>query len=216
MKYFPLILILTLAFAVSAQTNQTSDCPTVDVSGGGVPLPGELVSFTASVDTKGRTDLQIEYIWTVSSGKIIYGQGTPTITIEPNPDENITATVEIKGFPEGCRNTASETMSCGLRPPAPIKIGEFLNLDTPNEKTQLEDLKKKIIDNPNAQIYVVGRFKENTSEKKVAQKLKKIGGFLMKSFTLDADRITIIRVFGELEYTEIWIVPPGAANPQIR
>jgi hypothetical protein len=216
MKYFPLILILTLAFAVSAQTNQTSDCPTVDVSGGGVPLPGELVSFTASVETKGRTDLQIEYIWTVSSGKIIYGQGTPTITIEPNPDENITATVEIKGFPEGCRNTTSETMSCGLRPPTPIKIGEFLNLDTPNEKTQLEDLKKKIIDNPNAQIYVVGRFKENTSEKKVAQKLKKIGGFLMKSFTLDADRITIIIVFGELEYTEIWIVPPGATNPDIR
>jgi len=75
MKNIPIILmvIIALTFTVSAQTNQSLSCPTVDVSGGGVVNPGETVSFTANVDTKERTDLQIEYIWTISNGKIISG-----------------------------------------------------------------------------------------------------------------------------------------------
>jgi len=218
MKNFPLLLFfsLTFVFAVSAQTNQSSSCPTVDITGGGFPGPNEPVSFAANVDTKGRTDLQVEYIWTVSSGKIIYGQGTPTITIEPDSDQNITATVEVKGFPEGCTNTSSENMGCGLRNPEPIKIGELLNFNTPTEKAQLEELKNKILADSYAQIYVVGRFKKNTSEKKIAQKLKRIRSFLMKELALDANRITTVIASSSEEYSEIWLVPVGANNPEIR
>lgn len=219
MKNIPIVLIVILAltFATSAQTNQSLSCPTVDVSGGGIPLPGETVSFTANVDTKERTDLQIEYVWTIENGKIISGQGTQTITVEQNSsDENITVTVEIKGFPEGCLNTDSDTLGCGLRPPTPIKLGEFLNFNTPTEKTQLEELKSKILADSNAQIYVVGRFKKNTSEKIVSQKLKKISSFLMKEFVLDASRITMVIASSGEEYSEIWLVPPGADNPEIK
>ena len=77
-------------------------------------------------------------------------------------------------------------------------------------------MKNKIIDSPNDQIYVVGRFKENTLEKRIDQTLKNIGSFLMKEFALDADRITMVTVFGEQEYSEIWLVPPGADNPAVR
>lgn len=209
-----LILVLTFAFAIAAQTNQDSSCPTVSVSGGGMPGPKDPMSFTANVDTKGK-DLTLEYIWTVSSGKIASGQGTTSISVKRDADENVTATIEIKGFPEGCPNTFSESPIWDP-PPKAVKIGEISNFVTPTEKKQLEQLKNKIINDPNAQIYVIGRFKKNTSEKRIAQTLKKIGSFLMKEFVLGADRITMVTVFGEREYSEIWIVPPGANNPQVR
>jgi len=107
-------------------------------------------------------------------------------------------------------------LGCGLRPPTPIKLGEFLNFNTPTEKTQLEELKSKILADSNAQIYVVGRFKKNTSEKIVSQKLKKISSFLMKEFVLDASRVTMVIASSGEEYSEIWLVPPGADNPEIK
>lgn len=215
MKKILFISVLIILFGLNLFAQDPANCPTIDVIGpGGIPFQGEPVSFTANVDTKERTDLQIEYVWTVSSGKIIYGQGTPNITVERDSDESITVTVEIKGFPEGCSNADSETMGCGLRPPQPIKAGEFLNFVTPTEKNQLKDLKNKVLNDSNAQIYVIGRFKENTSEKETAQKLKKLGRFLMKELAVESSRITITRVFGESEFSEIWLVPPGANNPQ--
>src|ERR1044072_8384610 len=131
------ILVLAFAFAVSAQTNQDLSCPTVSVSGGGMPGPKDPMSFTAHVDTKGK-DLILEYIWTVSSGNIASGQGTPSITVERDADENVTATLEIKGFPEGCPNTSSESSIWDPSPQA-IKVGEFLNFDTSAEKEQLKN-----------------------------------------------------------------------------
>lgn len=207
-----LIFILIFAFAVSAQTNQNSSCPSVDISGGGVAKPGETVWFTANVFANER-DLKIEYVWTVSSGQIISGQGTQIIGVIPPLNENLTVTLEVKGFPEGCSNIVSDTLGCALKPPEPIKVGEFLNFATQNDKDQLKELKKEIADDPSAQVYVIGRFKKNSSDREAAQKLKKTGAYLMKELTLDADRITMIKVFGESEYTEIWLVPAGAFPP---
>jgi hypothetical protein len=213
MKNFPLLFcfVLFFAFAVSAQTNQDSSCPTVNVRGGGVPSLNEISYFTADVDKKGK-ELEIEYIWTVHGGEIVEGQGTKTIAVKVLGD-GLSATVEIKGFPADCPNIDMESVIWDPAPKA-VKIGEFLDFVLPTEKKRLEELRKNIADYPSAQVYVISRFKENTSEKKVGQKLKKIGAFLMKEFSSEASRITLTRVFGESEYSEIWLVPPGADNPQ--
>ena len=60
---------------------------------------------------------KIKYIWSLDKGKIIEGQVTQVITVstEGFVDTTTTATIEIKGLPTRCPNTASETsvMGCG-------------------------------------------------------------------------------------------------------
>jgi hypothetical protein len=64
-------------------------------------------TYTAHVEGVDSTS-RLSYKWTVSQGKINRGQGTSTITIDrPDLQKGIIVVVEVSGFPEGCRNTAS-------------------------------------------------------------------------------------------------------------
>lgn len=62
------------------------------------------ITFTAK--TEGGRD-KIKYIWKVSAGKIIEGQGTPTIKVDTEGAKEIIATVEISGVCEECEREAS-------------------------------------------------------------------------------------------------------------
>jgi len=81
MKFFPLFLcfVLFLAFTVSGQTNQTSSCPTVDVSGSRIVNSGEPMTFTVNVENYDTGKLSFN--WTTSNGDIIEGQGTQSIKV---------------------------------------------------------------------------------------------------------------------------------------
>jgi hypothetical protein len=207
-----LTLILAFAFIVSAQVNPDSSCPTVDVRGGGVPRPNETSYFTVDVDKKGK-ELKIEYVWTVRGGKIIEGQGTQTIAVKVLEEHNLSAEIEIKGFPEGCPNTASEMMEW-LAGPEAVKIGDFSNFNTPAEKALLEKLKNELPRCGTSQIYVIDKSSENISEEKMRQRARKISRLLTTRLNIEAQRITITRWnFSARDYTEIWLVPPGANIP---
>ena len=212
MKNFPLLFCLVLMFVASvfAQTNQPSNCPTLDVSGGGLVEKGQPQSFTANViDSENR---QLEYIWTVSSGKIIAGQGTPSITVEPGEEEAITATVEVKGFPEGCRNTESERASCGLRRPQPSLFDEFGPLNSGDFKARLQNLYVELGNNSQAQGYIINY----GTDREIARREKQIRD-AVTFLNLDAPRITLVNgganPRGKGIFTKVWIVPAGADDP---
>lgn len=213
MKIILISSIFIIAFSFNIFAQEKTVCPIIEVSGGGRPLAYETVLFTVNVDTKGK-ELKLEYVWSVDNGKIVQGQGTQTITVELSERDGITATVEVKGLPEGCQNIVSDHPIYDPSPEAE-KIGKFLNFRTQDEKDSLIKLKASVVDDPNSQIYVIGRFKENTPEQTIRLKEKKFREFLLKKLAVDPGRITIIRVFAEQEYTEIWLVPPGAQNPEI-
>ena len=68
--------------------------------------------FTATVvgvDASNR----IEYVWRVTAGRIVSGQGSKTIVVDASIPESrgLTATVEILGFPNGFGNIASCSLS---------------------------------------------------------------------------------------------------------
>jgi hypothetical protein len=212
MKNFPLLfcLILFLASGVLAQTTETSNCPTVDVSGGGFPEKGQPVSFTANViDSENR---EFEYIWTVSDGKIVACQGTPSITVELIGEKDITVTVEVKGFPEGCPNTQSDTLGCGLRPPAPSLFDEYGPLPNGDLKARTQNLFVDIANNSGAQGYIISY----GTNREILLREKQIR-YVISSLNLDASRITLVRgganPRGKGVWTRVWLVPSGAANP---
>lgn len=82
----------------------TIQCPT-EVVKAGQPL-----TFSANV-TGGQPELEITYNWSVSAGVIVRGQGTPTITVDTTDvaGQNVTATLEVGGFPPECDRTESCT-----------------------------------------------------------------------------------------------------------
>ncbi|MCY7348768.1 MAG: hypothetical protein LH614_21470 [Pyrinomonadaceae bacterium] len=85
-------------------------CPTIN--GGSSIIENNrttVLIFTAKVEV-GDEVSEIIYRWTVSAGKIIKGQGTPTIKVEAANAKEITAVVEINGFSPDCPNTKSYTI----------------------------------------------------------------------------------------------------------
>ena len=112
-----LLIIFTSIFAftgsVFAQTDAAKICPKLEITGpSGITRPVAAATYTIKAANKG-TDLKPEFLWFISSGEIISGQNTPSITVRFG-NNGVTATVEIRGLPEGCPNMASENSGCGL------------------------------------------------------------------------------------------------------
>lgn len=106
------IACLTLQIAARAQEAGNLPCPKISIMGPAAAVyveNGEPMVFTVSLENKPE-NLKLEYVWNVTAGKIVEGQGTPTIEVDIKglSSQSITATVEIKGLPENCLKTVSE------------------------------------------------------------------------------------------------------------
>lgn len=71
----------------------------------------ETLTFTANI-SGGMVD-RSKYVWTVSAGKIVSGQGTPTIDVKiyKTKAKTITAMVNANGCCENCNDSSSFTTS---------------------------------------------------------------------------------------------------------
>lgn len=90
-------------------------CPEISVSSSKTFVKaGETISFTTNVS--GGTSGELDFIWRISEGEIIDGQGTPTINVKTTPEmagKKVKATVEIggDGLCFDCLREFSETVS---------------------------------------------------------------------------------------------------------
>ena len=102
-----LLSALSLSFAVSAVRASAISkvippkCPVISVS---CPATDQPFRFTAAVyDADSRekiSNLNVEYCWVLSKGRILYGQGTDAITVDASSTDmrGITATVDVRGL----------------------------------------------------------------------------------------------------------------------
>ena len=133
------------------------DCGTLSVSGpAGVTEPGSTMTFTANVS--GGTSSNITYNWSVSSGTIESGQGTPSITVATTQEmanSSVTATVELGGQDPACNcpKMASETGSIAPKP-LPVLVDEFGKLSNDDVKAKLDAFFIELQNNPNNQGYI--------------------------------------------------------------
>ena len=83
-------------------------CPTLSVSRVEEIEEGQPLVLSLNV-SGGEPDLELTYNWTVSSGTIIKGQGTPEVEVNTAglAGRQVTATVEVKGLPPECDRTES-------------------------------------------------------------------------------------------------------------
>ena len=96
-------------------------CPSLDIKGDEVSQPFKNLVFTAYVS--GGEQEEESYKWKVTNGNIVSGQGTISITVEPNivNPGDVTATLEIGGLDPSCNCLNSVTFTTKISPgPDPI------------------------------------------------------------------------------------------------
>lgn len=211
MKYIAIVSILIFVSGFNVLAQEKSVCPAVDISGGGVVVPGEPMIFTASVENYDLSKLTFK--WTVVGGEILEGQETRTIKVSTKKysDISITAAVEVKGLPEGCNANVSETGSVPYCP-SPRLFDEFGPLNNGDFKARFQNLYVELGNISGAQGYIISY----GTNREIARREKQIRDGLM-FLNLDANRITLVNgganPRGKGIWTKVWIVPPGADNP---
>jgi hypothetical protein len=205
-----------LTFCILA-FGQNSVCPTISITGPPFAAqPGETVTFTANFSGDNLT--KIEYKWSVDKGTIIEGQGTPVITVstEGLEDRTITTTVEIKGLPEGCPNTDSETAT-DCSGPDPILFDESGLASLWTNSTKLNELISELENNSNDTAYFIiyPHEKESPDELKIKQDY--IRNYLIAN-NIKPDRLIFVSAgYDENEsdnsVIRIWRIPVGAEPP---
>jgi len=212
---FTIILVLALSFAAFAQTSTNTICPKTEPSGGIVEA-GTPMKFIATLS--GVTgNPALEYEWKVSAGTILSGQGTCAISVDTTglaDGTNITAEVTIKGLPEKCPNTASETGSVVVNKIIGEPLDRFGRLPRDEVRGRLDALFVALGNEPNSQ----GSIINYGTEQEIIRREALIRDHIrLRRF--DAGRITFARGGATQRsdtniWTVIWIVPPGAEFPK--
>lgn len=204
------LLILGFLVGAGAQTPAEKDCPSISVHGpAGIVQAGETATYKVQIDTEGR-ELDLRYIWSVSAGEILGGQGTTSVDVR-QPAQSITATVEVEGFPPGCVNKASESVPY-CPPPQPVKVLDIQEgepVGTADFNEVIQSLKENQMD----QLFIqVGKKAGHPSEA-IVRKEREVLAKLMDG-GLESSRVTLVRVYAEKELIRLWRVPPGAQRPR--
>jgi hypothetical protein len=200
------LLLLSFLFAglsISAQVNP--QCPTISVEG--LPRPpkaGELIPFTVMIKP---TESKLAYTWSVSTGTIVKGQGTPTIKVRIRSDESLpTATVDIGGLPEECPRSASESLI--YDPPPQLTKLDTLSLPLSSiSEERFQKTADATNKDPTSQIYILVPSDKTVRDAFVAR----LDKYTHKG--IDPARITIVETSPDNKIIEIWLVPPGATPP---
>ncbi|MEI9959312.1 MAG: hypothetical protein WDM90_24030 [Ferruginibacter sp.] len=132
-------LFLAIFCAFLLQYVQAQDCPKAITVTGPTERAMTNKPFQFVVDVQGLSaSVSVSYNWSVSSGTIVSGQGTPSIMVEGKEAGYCAATVEIGGLPQSCHTTASATADIQN---APQKI---LTITTVANKTIQDSVKSFI------------------------------------------------------------------------
>jgi len=214
--YFIAALFLSpLALGVSAHGQYaTAACPTVAVE-----CPEDVIRPFVPLTFKARVEglppgVQPQFNWKVSTGTISEGQGTTTITVNPDGiGQFVTATVELVGFKASCPTTASCTKQiagCGLI----RKFDEYGNISFSDEKARLDNVAIQAKSEPNSRVYIVAyggrRAVKGEAETRAARAKK----YLIEENELGEERVVTIDGGHREDLTvEIWILPPDASPP---
>lgn len=204
------IFVLTFCVYTFAQN---SNCPTISVTGpSSVVQPGETMTFTVNVSD---VDLdKIEYQWSVDKGTIMEGQGTPVIVVETSGlgDTALTATVKIKGLPNECKDSDSETGIVALICSCPIIFDEFGRLHKNDEKARLYMLAAELRERKEFTAYLILYHPAN--KKSYESRVMRIKDFLIKENKIPSERVVIINGGEEPEErTRIYLIPADAEPP---
>ena len=203
------LLLIGFQFSVLAQDNST--CPIFSIEEPtNFPKPGDKVNFKVIFRDNYDTS-NLKFNWTVPTGKLISGQGTELIVVEPQMGDAATVTVEISGLSANCNNKASVSAYwCAL--PVAVKTDEYTKIFPKDELQKLIGFDKQLQNDPTTQAIIIKTFPRNFSEANISKNLKQTLK-LFKSLHVDESRYSFGIIYADQEKTNLYIVPTGATLP---
>lgn len=189
-------------------------CPRISIScPTDIVMPGVPVTISVNI-SGGNPHANPKYEWVVSTGKITSGQGTPAITIDTTGtiNQDVSATVEIEGYPPECDKSASckfSVIGCGLRPPA-MKFDEYDDLSWKNEGSRLDNFAIQLQQQVGSMGHII-----IYGPQRIDQRIARVRDYLVGKRGIDPDRITLVNGgHNKKARTELWVVPTGAEPPK--
>jgi len=187
-------------------------CPTVTVSCPEAGNENAPVTFTVAI-TGGTPNITPGYIWTISAGKIISGQGTPSITVDTGglAGQTVRASVDATGFGTPC------PASCSVSIPIinkPRKFDEYYDIARNDEKARLDNYAIQLQSEPGSQGYVIVYPSRRAKPNDAQARAQRISDYLVNSRGIDSHRVVIIMGPPREDWLfELWVVPEGAPPP---
>ncbi|MDT5121860.1 MAG: hypothetical protein QOC96_1342, partial [Acidobacteriota bacterium] len=204
----------TTSVTVAGCTNCVPPCPEINIS-----CPTDQITAptpaTVSVTLRGGDpNATPTYNWSVSAGKIISGQNSPTITVDTTGlDGQVTASVDIGGLNPSCPHTAACSFPVigPVKPIPPYKFDEYADLKFNDEKARLDNFAIKLQGEPGTQgIYVIFGSCDGEADQRSARAID----YLVNTRGIDRSRLTVVNGGCREHLTvELWGQPTGAAAP---
>ncbi|HET6893484.1 MAG TPA: hypothetical protein VFH31_20465, partial [Pyrinomonadaceae bacterium] len=128
-------------------------CPTVNVSCPESVAVDQAVTFTSTI-TGSMGNVIPTYNWTISAGRIIEGQGTPTIKVDTTglAGQSIKAGLSLGGYNLDC------SANCSIEFPIPLtcrKFDDFAELSRNDEKARLDNYLIDLQNDPTSTAHVI-------------------------------------------------------------
>jgi hypothetical protein len=152
--------------------------------------------------------------WTVSSGQILSGQGTDTISVDVSQSAHnrIEASVEVVGLSTECKNRDSATTVVAV---VPYKFDAFGKIGFEYLTARVDYLALYLQNDPTLKAHIItysGRYGRRGEAKAWSGWMK---DYLVKTRGLDAARIVPFDGgFREELSGELWLVPPDTPSPK--
>jgi hypothetical protein len=187
-------------------------CPNVTVSCPDAASENAPTTFTATI-SGGSPGITPTYNWTISAGKIISGQGTPSITVDTTgmAGQTIRANLDVGGYGMRC------PASCATSVPIvnkPQKFDEYYDIARNDEKARLDNYAIQLQSEPGSQAYVLVYPSRKASAAQAQARAQRIKDYLVNSRGIDSQRVVITSGQPREDWLfELWVVPEGAKPP---
>lgn len=211
-----LILAAILFIFVNSLFAQTTGndciCPILKLIEPSAPVkPGETAIFSAEISGH----QEATFNWTVNTGTIIQGQGTPVIKVDTTGlDETvIRANVEISGnWCPVCDNTKASGAAVVIEDRKPILIDKFTRVNCEEVLARTDNFLIELQNNPvsTGHIITYGTSRAVRRTEREMRNWIRVRGF-------GPSRIVFVNGGGgggNKTTVEMWLVPPGAELPQ--
>lgn len=187
-------------------------CPNVSVSCPDSAVENSTVTFTSTF-SGGSGNITPSYSWTVSAGRIIRGQGTPSIVVDTTGlgGQTVRADLDLGGYGMPCPASCATSIPIVRKP---HKFDEYYDIARNDEKARLDNYVIQLQSEPGTQGYIIVYPSRRARANEAEARAKRISDYLVNTRGIDLNRFTItIGSARESWLFELWVVPQGAPPP---
>lgn len=206
--------------APTVREEDVAYCPYIRIDGVPyVPPPASSLTFGARIQVDTNNKVKPRFVWHVSGGEIVSGQGTERITVSvPEGSKGeVVARVSLEGYSLDCpaqATTATARTTYGVNH---VLWDEFGNIGEEYEKAILDNLAIILQGDPRLQVHIVfygGRFSPPGEALRRADRAK---DYLVNTHGMDAQRVISVNGGYRNDVSgEYWLSLLGTEAPPTR